>query len=73
MVSAGRHPKKDIAEALRRARDLGLRIDEIHRGHRWGQVVCDNCGDKFAIFSTPQDPGSHAKRLDGFVRGHDHA
>lgn len=43
MVSAGRHQKKEIADALKRAREAGLDVNEIHRGHRWGEVLCATC------------------------------
>jgi hypothetical protein len=40
VVSAGRHPKKEVADALGRAKAAGLQVKEIHRGHRWGEVIC---------------------------------
>lgn len=72
MVSSGRHPKKEIAEVLRRAHAAGLAIVEIHRGHRWGEVVCLPCQASRDVYSTPRDPGTHAKHLDRFVRHHSH-
>ncbi len=63
------HPKKEIAEALRRARQAGLIIVEIHRGHSWGEVRC-LCGLSFAVWSTPRNPGTHAKQLARFVALH---
>ena len=72
MVSARRHPKKEIAEALKRAEVAGLVVDEIHRGHRWGEVRCEPCRAKRAVFSTPRDPATHAKQIDRFTAQHIH-
>jgi hypothetical protein len=72
MVSAGRHPKKEIAEAIRRAEDAGLAVQEIHKGHRWGEVRCELCSAHRAVYSTPRDPGTHAKQIDRFTAQHIH-
>lgn len=72
MVSAGRHPKKEIAEALHRAREAGLSIVEIHRGHRWGEVVCKRCDESRVVWSTPGLPGLHAKAVERFTQNHAH-
>jgi hypothetical protein len=72
VVSAGRHPKKEIAEAIKRAEDAGLVIREIHKGHRWGEVRCEPCGAQRAVYSTPRDPGTHAKQIDRFTGQHTH-
>jgi hypothetical protein len=73
MVSTGRHPKKEIAEALARARLAGLAVNEIHRGHRWGEVICGACSSSRDVYSTPRDPGTHAKHIDRFTTNHTHA
>jgi hypothetical protein len=72
MVSAGRHPKKEIAEALNRARAAGLGVNEIHRGHRWGEVVCASCLASRDVYTTPRNPGIHAKQIDRFTLDHTH-
>jgi hypothetical protein len=77
VVSAGRHPKKEIADALRRAEQAGLKIHEIHRGHRWGEVTCERCRAEGAdasrdVWSTPRNAGNHAKQIDRFTRSHLH-
>jgi hypothetical protein len=72
MVSSGRHPKKEIADALKRAEAAGLLVSEIHHGHRWGEVRCDPCGAKRGISSTPRDPGTHSKQIDRFMAKHTH-
>jgi hypothetical protein len=70
MVSAGRHPKKEVAEALRRAEAAGLAVREIHRGHRWGEVLCMSCPARQAVYSTPRNPATHAKIIGWFVEKH---
>ena len=72
MVSAGRHPKKEIADALKQARTVGLDVREIHRGHRWGEVVCVRCSASRDVYSTPRSPATHAKQIDRFVAQHSH-
>ena len=63
------HPKKEVAEALRRARQEGLTVTEIHRGHRWGEVRC-LCGLSFAVWSTPRNAGTDARQIVRFVALH---
>ncbi|RLP97305.1 hypothetical protein EAD96_30055 [Micromonospora sp. BL1] len=71
-MSRGRHPKKEISDALRRAEDAGLVVDEIHRGHRWGKVDCLPCSASRSVWATPQDAGTHAKQIERFTRNHTH-
>jgi hypothetical protein len=73
MISSGRHPKKDIADALRRADSAGLLVKEIHRGHRWGEVTCVPCQASRGVWATPREPGTHAKQIDRFTRSHSHS
>jgi hypothetical protein len=70
MVSRGRHPKKAIADALDKLNDDQFDVHEIHRGHRWGEVVCNGCGEKRGIWSTPRDQDRHASDIDRFARRH---
>jgi hypothetical protein len=72
MVSAGRHQRKEIADALKRARAAGLDVNEIHRGHRWGEVICATCPASRDVYSTPRSPGAHAKQIDRFTQDHTH-
>lgn len=72
MTSSGRHPKKEIAEVLRLAQSAGLVVREIHRGHRWGEVICTPCQSNRSVYSTPRDPSTHAKQIDRFIRAHTH-
>lgn len=73
MVSAGRHPKKEVAEALEKAKAAGIEIREIHRGHRWGVLICGQCEDATqAIYCTPSNSGNHARVILHFVLKHSH-
>lgn len=71
MISSGRHPKKEIADALHRAEQADLDVEEIHRGHRWGEVTCVPCSARFAVWSTPRDAGTH-EQIDRFTARHTH-
>lgn len=74
MVSAGRHQRKEVAAALDRAKAAGLLVREIHRGHRWGEVRCATCPESSRqVYSTPRNPGTHAKQIDRFVQAHIHS
>jgi len=72
VVDPGRHPKKPIAQALKAANRDGLRVDEIHKGHRWGALVCTVCGADLAIWSTPKVPEESATLIHKFDRNHRH-
>lgn len=72
MVSSGRHPKAPIADALKAVERDGLRVDVIHKGHRWGALTCTRCGDDLPIYSTPRVPESTAKAIRKFDRTHKH-
>lgn len=72
MVSRGRHPKAPIAQALNAVERDGLRVDEVHKGHRWGVLVCEDCGSRLAIWSSPRVPEDTAKAIRKFARAHDH-
>jgi hypothetical protein len=72
MVSRGRHPKKPISDALRAVARGGLEVVEVHRGHRWGDLVCTTCGVRLALFSTPRVPEDTARRIRIFDLKHQH-
>ncbi len=72
MVSGGRHPKKPIAAALKAVARDGLAVIEIHRGHRWGALVCTVCGADLALHSTPRVPEDTARRIHRFDYKHRH-
>lgn len=76
MVSSGRHPKKEIADALDGAETSGFTIQEVHNGHLWGHLICNTCGrpnGKLAINCSPKSNGTAAKRIAQFRRKHDHS
>lgn len=70
MVSRDRHLKKEIADALRNAERAGLRVTEVHRGHRRGEVRCDACQENRGVWTTPRDSAIHAKQIDRFSAAH---
>ncbi len=72
MVSGGRRPKKPIAAALKAVVRNELEVVEVHRGHRWGLLVCTVCGDKLALHSTPRVPEDTARRIARFEITHRH-
>lgn len=72
MVSRGRHPRKEIAEALARAESAGLLVKEDHNGHRWGEMTCERCHDSRIVWSTPENSGTHAKQIHRFTAKHRH-
>jgi len=71
-VSGGRHPRKPIADALKAVAREGLEVVEIHRGHRWGVLVCMVCGADLALYSTPRVPEDTARRVGRFDLKHRH-
>jgi hypothetical protein len=72
VVSKGRHPKHDVANALARAIAAGLSVYEIQHGHRWGDLICEECPARFTINSTPKNAANHAKQIERFVAAHQH-
>ncbi|MBD8729342.1 hypothetical protein [Frigoribacterium sp. CFBP 13707] len=70
MVSSGRHPKKPIAAAIK-ALDADLfTTEEVHKGHRWGVVTCNVCGDTVSVWSTPKVPENNAAAIARFAKTH---
>lgn len=72
MVTRGRHPKKAVATALDGLDGDRFRVEEIHRGHRWGVVRCLWCGATLAVWSTPRVPEDLARAIGRFVARHKH-
>lgn len=64
-----RHPKKEIHEALQYAILKGWVIIESKKGHCWGIIRCPHGrgGCQKSIWSTPRNPGDHAKDIKRFV------
>jgi hypothetical protein len=57
-----RHPKKDVEKALRFGEEAGWVVSVLHRGHRWGTMVCRSGSCAESVWSTPKNPTNHAKR-----------
>lgn len=72
MVDPGSTPQEAIAQALKAVARNGLQVTEIHRGHRWGALVCTVCGADLAIHSTPKVPEHTADRIRKFDLHHRH-
>lgn len=68
----GRHPKKDVEQALNRAERNRLNVQQNRgRGHKWGDVGCQDTGHpKKSVWSTPRNPGNHAKEINKYTDGH---
>lgn len=65
-----KHPKQEVESALQYAEQNGWRV-EMGGSHAWGKLYCpynDNqcrCGEFCiaSIWSTPRNPGNHAKQI----------
>jgi hypothetical protein len=66
-VARDRHPHKEINKALVSAETKGFTVRVIQKGHVWGRVVAPG-GEELAVWSTPKDPETMAKRIREFVR-----
>lgn len=68
------HPKKEVEAILKYAEQHGWRI-KVGGGHAWGRMYCPynqydcRCGEfcVVSIWSTPKNPGSHARALGRVV------
>lgn len=61
-----RHPKKEVEEALADAEAAGWTVMPTATGHRWGYMRCceaSRSGCEASVWSTPRNPGNHAKQL----------
>jgi hypothetical protein len=62
---AEHHPNKEVSGVIEYALGLGWRFAR-GSGHCYGTLRCpqaDRSGCQFRIFSTPQNPGNHARRI----------
>lgn len=57
-----RHSKKEVEAALRYAESQGWTVTPTSSGHRWGKAECGR-GCVISIWSTPRNPGNHAKQI----------
>jgi len=70
MVSKGRHPKNAINQALDALDGDRFDVKEIHKGHRWGAVVCRACGEDVSVWSSPKVPEQNARAIQRFAAQH---
>lgn len=76
-----KHPSKEVEEALEHARANGWQIERRGNGHCWALMKCPRndpecrCGEFCitSVFSTPQNPGTHARKLKRLVDNCIHA
>lgn len=61
------HPNKHIREAIEYAVARGFRVIKAGpRAHEWGHLYCTEAsreGCRIAVFSTPRNAETHAKRI----------
>ena len=65
-VTRARHPKKEVEDALTQLEEAKWTITATSSGHRWGVARCsesNRAGCQVSIWSTPRNPGSHARQL----------
>ncbi len=62
MRVGGRHAKKEVEEALDYAHSHNWTVAQTIAGHRWGVARCGQ-GCSVSIWSTPRNPGNHAKAI----------
>lgn len=66
------HPKKEVADALEYAKEKGMRVhpSRSRAGHAWGWIYCPEAsreGCRIPVWSTPGNPGNHAKGIKAAV------
>lgn len=61
------HPNKEIEAAVKYAEANGWRYKAVGKSsHAWGRLLCpfpDTTGCRLSVWSTPQSPEDHAKRI----------
>jgi len=63
-VARSRHPKKEVEAAVVYAEAHGWSVTTTRQGHRWGVAVCPgDCAPPMSIWSTPRNPGNHARQI----------
>jgi len=61
-----RDSKKEVEDALTEAERAGWTVIPTSSGHRWGVMRCGEAsrsGCQVSIWSTPRNPGNHARQL----------
>jgi hypothetical protein len=60
-----KHPEKEIEAVIVYAEELGWQVVK-RSGHCWARLLCpqhNRDGCQISVFSTPQNPGDHARRI----------
>lgn len=71
MVGRGRHQHNEINAAFKVARKIeSLTVVESHNGHRRGWIECTCGGDRYRVWCTPRNPGTHARSILQWVDKH---
>lgn len=63
------HPNKEVSDAIEYAIDLGWTLVPGSGGHLYAMLRCpqgDRSGCQVPVFSTPTNPGNHARKV---IRG----
>jgi hypothetical protein len=66
MAKGDRHPNKDIRKAIAEAEGAGWTV-ESGKNHTWGRVHCGH-GCRIAVWSTPRNPTTIARRIKEAVQ-----
>lgn len=72
-VARARHPKPAVEKALQSAEATGWTVVPTTAGHRWGVASCLEDCQPISVWSTPKNPGSHAKDITRRVNKCPHA
>jgi hypothetical protein len=62
VTGRNRHPKKEVEQALQYSEENRWTVEQTSSGHKWGVARCGQ-GCKVSIWSTPRNPGNHAKQV----------
>jgi hypothetical protein len=73
-MGRARHPKKEVEQAVRYAEANGWHV-VVGGSHAWGRIYCPynsvecRCGEFCitSIWSTPKNPGNHARQIERVV------
>ena len=72
---AKHHPNKEVSDAIDQALGLGWRFI-LGSGHVFGTLMCpeeSRTGCRITVFSTPKNPGNHARWIRRQVEACPHA
>jgi hypothetical protein len=69
MPNRNRHSKPEVEAAVRYAEQLGWRV-VAGSGHNWCRLYCpleSREGCQVGVYSTPKNPGNHARQIRNAV------